>query len=75
MKFEHDKELQKAIAVLRRKYDDKFHDVESAFLLKKKELDSNTKKVLMNKILADAFQSKCYALLRSQQGMQFPNPV
>ncbi|XP_058217569.1 helicase protein MOM1-like isoform X2 [Rhododendron vialii] len=69
LKFEHDKELQEAIAVLRRKYDDKFHDVESAFLLKKKELDSNTKMVLMNKILADAFQSKCYALLRSQQGV------
>ncbi|KAI8573642.1 hypothetical protein RHMOL_Rhmol01G0293000 [Rhododendron molle] len=69
LKFEHDKELQEAVAVLRRKYDDKFHDVESAFLLKKKELDSNTKKVLMNKILADAFQSKCYALLRSQQGV------
>ena len=40
----------------------KIQEVESEFLLKKKELDANRNKVLMNKILAEAFRSKCMDL-------------
>lgn len=47
------------IAQIRGKYDAKLKDAESAFLLKKTQLDLNFKKVLMNKILAEAFRSKC----------------
>jgi hypothetical protein len=35
--------------------------MEADFIIKKNELDVNHKKVLMNKILADAFRSKCMA--------------
>lgn len=52
-------ELEESIAQLRRNYEAKCKDAEAAFQLKKKELDKNHNKVLVNKILADAFRSKC----------------
>lgn len=65
MKFE----LEESIAQLRRNYEAKCKDAEAAFLWKKKELDNNHNKVLVNKILADAFRSKCVEPSR-YMGMQ-----
>ncbi|KAL8115543.1 hypothetical protein AgCh_022154 [Apium graveolens] len=62
-------ELEESIAQLRRNYEAKCKDAEAAFLWKKKELDRNHKKVLVNKILADAFRSKCVEPSR-YMGMQ-----
>lgn len=59
MKLGLKSELEEIIAQLCREYEAKLKDAESAFLLKKNELDVNHNKVLMNKILADAFRSKC----------------
>ena len=50
-------DCEKEIAEIRRKYDSKLQEVESEFLLKKKELDANHQIVLMNKMLAEAFRS------------------
>lgn len=63
------------IAQMRKKYDHKLQEAEAAFLRKKKELDVNQNKVLMNKLLADAFRCKCMNLKPSgfsgmRQGMQ-----
>ncbi|XP_059626805.1 helicase protein MOM1-like isoform X2 [Cornus florida] len=51
-----DKEIEEINAQIRRKYEAKLQDAEAAFLLKKKELDRNHDKVLMNKIFAEAFR-------------------
>lgn len=59
---ECEKEIEEMIAQIRSKYDAKLRDAERAFLLKKAELDANHKIVLMNKILAEAFRSKCLDL-------------
>ncbi|XP_027085680.1 uncharacterized protein [Coffea arabica] len=59
---ECEKEIEEMIAQIRSKYEAKHRDAETAFLLKKTELDTNQKKVLMNKILAEAFRSKCLDL-------------
>lgn len=48
--------IEEAIAPIRKKYDLKLQEVEAAYLLKKKELDMNQNKILMNKALADAFR-------------------
>nr|XP_017257821.1 PREDICTED: helicase protein MOM1-like isoform X2 [Daucus carota subsp. sativus] len=52
-------EFEESVAQLRRNYEAKCKEAEDAFLWKKKELDTNHNKVLVNKILADAFRSKC----------------
>ncbi|MCD7472818.1 hypothetical protein HAX54_014187 [Datura stramonium] len=57
-----EKEIEDMIAKIRKKYDHKLQEAEAAFLLKKKELDVNQNKVLMNKLLADAFRCKCMNL-------------
>ena len=54
--------MEEIIAEICQKYEAKFKDAESEFLLKKKELDTTHNKVLMNKILAEAFRSKCLDL-------------
>lgn len=59
LKSDCEKEIEEVVAQLRGKYDAKLQDVEATFVLKKMELDINQKKVTMNKILADAFRSKC----------------
>ncbi|KAJ4822288.1 hypothetical protein Tsubulata_006393 [Turnera subulata] len=59
LKLDCEKEIQDAIAQIRAKYESKYQDLESEFIDKNKELDSNHNKVLMNKILAEAFRSKC----------------
>ncbi|KAL2557461.1 uncharacterized protein Fot_02200 [Forsythia ovata] len=71
LKSECEKEIQEVIAQIRNKYEAKLHDVETAFQLKKNELDKNHNKVLMNRILAEAFRSKCLDLRPSgPPGMQ-----
>lgn len=59
LKSDCEKEIEEIIAQIRRKYEIKLQEVESEFTLKKNELDTIHHKVLMNKILADAFRSKC----------------
>ncbi|GFS30895.1 hypothetical protein Acr_00g0014630 [Actinidia rufa] len=67
LKSDCDKEIEEIIAEIRMKYEVKCQEAEAAFLLKKTELDTYHNKVLMNKILAEAFHSKCLGTLRMQQ--------
>ncbi|XP_048137315.1 helicase protein MOM1-like isoform X2 [Rhodamnia argentea] len=53
------KEIEEIVAQIRRKYDLKLKEIEAEYLAKKKELDMNQGKVLMNRMLAEAFKSKC----------------
>lgn len=62
LKSECDKEIAEMIAQINRKYEAKHQEAVAAFHLKKKELDTNLNRVLMNKILAEAFRSKCQDL-------------
>ena len=71
LKSDCNKEIEEVIAEIRMKYEVKCQETEAAFLLKKTELDTYHSKVLMNKILAEAFHSKCLGTLRMQQGMKF----
>ncbi|XP_057484469.1 helicase protein MOM1-like isoform X1 [Actinidia eriantha] len=66
LKSDWDKEIEEIIAEIRQKYEAKLKDAESEFFLKKKELDTTHSKVLMNKILAEAFRSKCLYLRPSR---------
>ncbi|XP_058001369.1 helicase protein MOM1 isoform X3 [Hevea brasiliensis] len=59
LKSDCEKEIEEVIAQIHRKYEIKLQEIESEFFLKKKELDTIHNKVLMNKILAEAFRSKC----------------
>ncbi|XP_021279332.1 helicase protein MOM1-like isoform X1 [Herrania umbratica] len=59
LKSECEKQIEEAIAQIRRNYKAKLKEKEAEFLLQKKELDVNYNKVLLNKILAEAFRSKC----------------
>ncbi|XP_065876396.1 helicase protein MOM1 isoform X2 [Euphorbia lathyris] len=52
-------DCEKEIEEIRRKCETKLQEMESDFLLRKKGLDENHSTVLMNKILAQAFRSKC----------------
>ncbi|XP_057508879.1 helicase protein MOM1-like isoform X2 [Actinidia eriantha] len=67
LKSDCNKEIEEIIAEIRMKYEVKCQEAEAAFLLKKTELDTYHNKVLMNKILAEAFHSKCLGTLRMQQ--------
>ncbi|KAK3042547.1 hypothetical protein RJ639_001541 [Escallonia herrerae] len=62
LKSECEKELEAMIAQIRSKYEAQLQNIEAAFVLRKNELEANQNKVLMNKILADAFRSKCLDL-------------
>ncbi|KAL0457017.1 UNVERIFIED_CONTAM: hypothetical protein Slati_1040900 [Sesamum latifolium] len=59
LKSDCEKEIQEMITQIRKKYEVKLQESEAAFRLKRNELDKNQTKVLMNKILAEAFRSKC----------------
>lgn len=50
---------EKEIFQINAKYEAKLQEKEAEFLRKKEELDINCWKVYMNKILAEAFRSKC----------------
>ncbi|GKC58951.1 helicase protein MOM1-like protein isoform X1, partial [Tanacetum coccineum] len=75
LKSNHEKELAEVIAEMNRKYEAKCQDAEAAFQSKMVEIDASFNKVVNNKILADAFRSKCPdmspfdpAVLRVQSG-------
>ncbi|KAK8584571.1 hypothetical protein V6N13_138529 [Hibiscus sabdariffa] len=59
LKLECDKEIEKVVAQIRRRYDVKIKEKEVEFFLHKEELDVNHSKVLLNKNLAEAFRSIC----------------
>ncbi|XP_061946497.1 helicase protein MOM1-like isoform X5 [Populus nigra] len=59
LKSDCEKEIQEVVAQIRRKHDIKLQEIESEFLRKKKEMADNQNKVFLNKILAEAFRSKC----------------
>ncbi|KAM7502132.1 hypothetical protein LguiB_001036 [Lonicera macranthoides] len=59
IKFECDKELEETIARIRKKYEVKLQEAESAFLVKKIDLETNYNRVFMNRLLAHAFRTKC----------------
>lgn len=71
MKSDCEKEIEEKVSEIRKKYEGLIEDAEAAFLLRKKELDTNHKKVLMSKLLAEAFSYKCMDTKGSQApGMQ-----
>ncbi|XP_010689098.2 helicase protein MOM1 isoform X3 [Beta vulgaris subsp. vulgaris] len=59
LKSECDKEIEELVARIRRKYDKKLDEAEASFSLKRNELETWQNKVMMNKMLAEAFRSKC----------------
>jgi hypothetical protein len=64
-------DYEKELAELRRKYDVKFQEMEIEFQQTKKTLDTNLNTVCVNKLLADAFRSKCLDLkVPGASGMQ-----
>ncbi|MED6144730.1 hypothetical protein PIB30_018202 [Stylosanthes scabra] len=61
----------KELEALRRKYDIKFQLIQNEFQQKKNNLDSSYRTVLLNRILADAFRSKCmYRKMSDAYGVQ-----
>ncbi|KAI3799370.1 hypothetical protein L1987_34664 [Smallanthus sonchifolius] len=62
IKSEHEKELAEIIARINAKYEAKNQDAEAAFQLKKKAIETSFNRVVMNKVLADAYRSKCQEL-------------
>lgn len=74
LKADCEKEIEGMLAQIRGKYETKIQEAEAQYSLKLNELQTNQNKVMMNKILAEAFQSKCMDLRAStamavQQGM------
>ncbi|KAJ8441638.1 hypothetical protein Cgig2_025805 [Carnegiea gigantea] len=66
---ERDKEIEEVVAQIRKKYDEKIKEIDISFMLKRNELEMNQNKVMMHKILAEAFRSKCMDY-RAASGMQ-----
>ncbi|XP_057455298.1 helicase protein MOM1-like isoform X2 [Lotus japonicus] len=62
MKLRLTSDFEKELEELRRKYDIKFQEIEVEFQQTKKALDKSFNTVRANKILADAFRSKCLDL-------------
>lgn len=75
LKSECEKEIEEFIAEVRRKYQLKFNDAIAQFKLKNDELYQSRKKIVMNKLLADAFRFNCLNMRSTwplpQQGMFF----
>ncbi|CAH1441633.1 unnamed protein product [Lactuca virosa] len=69
MKSECDKEIADMIAQITLKYEAKFKGAEEAFQLRKKELNITVNRVVMNRILAEAFRAKCQDINHSGLGM------
>ncbi|MED6123359.1 hypothetical protein PIB30_048414 [Stylosanthes scabra] len=64
-------DFEKELEALRRKYDIKFQLTEHEFQQTKNNLDSSYRTVLLNRILADAFRSKCmYRKVSDAYGVQ-----
>ncbi|KAL8204736.1 hypothetical protein R6Q57_010359 [Mikania cordata] len=62
---ECEKEIAEIVAQIRLKYDAKHLEADAAYNKKKMEIEINIDKVNMNKILAEAFRSKCQDLTPS----------
>ncbi|CAN0898901.1 Helicase protein MOM1 [Linum grandiflorum] len=56
---ECEKEIEQVATQIRKKYEARIKEKETEFGLSKLELDDKHNKILMNKILAEAFRSKC----------------
>ncbi|KAM7260184.1 hypothetical protein ACFE04_015925 [Oxalis oulophora] len=69
---DRDKELQDAITQIHAKYNSKIKEIENEFKMKKDQLDTIHKRVALNKMLAEAFRSKCTQPPALQQDM---NPI
>ncbi|KAI3826484.1 hypothetical protein L1987_00532 [Smallanthus sonchifolius] len=68
---ECEKEIVEMVAKIRLKYEARHLEADAAYNTKNMELETNIKRVIMNKILADAFRSKCQDLTPSgHPGMQ-----
>ncbi|CAH9136021.1 unnamed protein product [Cuscuta epithymum] len=71
IKSDCDMEIKETITEIRNKYNSRLHESETKYSLIKNELGGNLKKVLLNKLLADTFRSKCLDLKPSRiPGMQ-----
>ncbi|KAK0583701.1 hypothetical protein LWI29_001666 [Acer saccharum] len=70
LKSDCDREIEEVVTQIRKKYEIKLKETEAEFLTKKREVDANHNKVLMNKILADAFRSKCTDLKQTNTAVQ-----
>lgn len=73
LKSDCKKEIEEVIAQIHQKYESKRQAFQAQFLTKTKELEMNQKRVHMNKLLAEAFRSKCmdgrmYSAPRVRQG-------
>ncbi|KAH6810386.1 hypothetical protein C2S51_024148 [Perilla frutescens var. frutescens] len=64
IKSDCEKRIEEIISQMRSRCEVKCQETEAEFRLKKNELDKNQKKVLLNKILAEAFRSKCLEAIR-----------
>lgn len=76
LKSDCEKEIEEIIAEIRNKYNARLQEADTRYSLRKNELGGNLKKVLLNKLLADTFRSKCNDIKPSklpgmQQGVMF----
>ncbi|XP_050214952.1 uncharacterized protein LOC126666044 isoform X2 [Mercurialis annua] len=62
-------DCEKEMEEIRRKYDIKLQEAESEYLSKKKELDTKKNRVLMSKLLAEQFRSKCTDIKAASSGL------
>uniref|UniRef100_A0A251SJT8 Putative helicase n=2 Tax=Helianthus annuus TaxID=4232 RepID=A0A251SJT8_HELAN len=62
IKSDHEKELAEMIAQINAKYEARNQDADAAFQSKKKEVETCFNRVVTNKVLAEAFRSKCVDL-------------
>ncbi|KAK9058602.1 hypothetical protein SSX86_023444 [Deinandra increscens subsp. villosa] len=60
-----EKEIAEVVAQIKLKYEARHVEADAAYNSKKTELENNINKVIMNRILADAFRSKCQDLTPS----------
>lgn len=74
LKSECEKEIEDLVAQIKRKYDKKLDEAEASFLLKRNELETCQNKVVMHKMLAEAFRSKCTDYKAATRMQQPGNP-
>ncbi|KAF8403081.1 hypothetical protein HHK36_011175 [Tetracentron sinense] len=70
LKSECDKEIEETVTQIQRKYDALQKNAEAALVQTRKALETNYNTVYMNKMLAEAFRSKC----RDPRGDKAPGP-
>ncbi|KAK1568866.1 hypothetical protein Q3G72_029870 [Acer saccharum] len=70
LKSYYDREIEEVVTQIRRNYEIELQETEAEFMTKKEVLDASLNRVLMSKILADAFQSKCTDLEQFSMAVQ-----